>query len=511
MAMTFSTAGTSPQAIWTLSSRYLLALAAITVLSVVMMVPAILSEDTYWLLYLGRELMSGAVPYVDFFEVNPPLIIWLNVPPAWLAHITGLPLVGVFKVYMFGLIALSLCLSARLITVSKTSFGPAVLVALAFGLMMMPGTHFGQREHIMIVLSLPYLFLISARAQQIAPPLWQVLGATVLATIGFCIKPYFVLIPAVLEFYLLMKLKGHTFRRIEPYVMAAIGGAYLAAIIFLTPDYLTGVVTYAREVYQAGFGTSASIMIMVSVPIAFSIYIGAMLLASLRKRTSEISPSYAVLILAMLAAFAGLLLQAKGWPNHSYPARALLLLITIGGLAAVLKIKNTTMIVKCLAAILVLPLAFNSLLPLWFVRYQSHHSQYFGDLADRYPEADSAFVMSAYLYDGFPFILDKNLKWGSRFPSLWLTPGIQQRKAAGDTSALLSEIETFSHRALAQDLARYKPKLVFVDNEKEKRHFGSIQYDYVKDFSKNPAFAREWAHYELVKPEGSYQLYRRKD
>lgn len=511
MAMTFSSANTGSDTAWTLGVRTPLALVGILALSVLMMVPAILSEDTYWLLYLGRELVNGAAPYVDFFEVNPPLIIWLNVPPAWLAEVAGLPLVGVFKAYVFALIGLSLWLSWRVMAVSKTPFAPAVFLALAYGLMMMPGTHFGQREHIMIILAVPYLFLAAARAQTIEVPLWQVLGTTVLASVGFCIKPYFVLIPAVLELYLVMRLKARTFRRIEPYVMAAIGGAYLASIIIVTPNYLTGVVTYAREVYQAGFGTSASTMLVVSMPILLSIYIGAMLLASVRRKIADISPAYVVLSLAMLAAFAGLLLQAKGWPNHSYPARLLLLLITIGGLAAVLSIKKAAITAKILAAFLVLPLAYNSVLPLWFVKYQSHHSQYFGALADRYPEADSAFVMSAYLYDGFPFILDKNLKWGSRFPSLWLTPGIQQKKAAGDTSALLNEIETFSHQALAEDLARYKPKLVFVDNEKEKRHFGTLPYDYVKDFSKHPAFAQEWAHYELVKPDGSYQLYRRKD
>ncbi len=511
MAMTFTTATARADGASQFSSPYLIALAGICALSFLMIIPAILSEDTYWLLYLGQQMVNGVTPYVDFFEVNPPLIIWLNIPPAWLAQVADLPLVGTFKAYMYALIALSLWLSAQLIRISKTPLGPAVFVALAYALMVMPGTHFGQREHIMLVLALPYLFVVAARAEGIAPPLWQVVVATVLAALGFCIKPYFVLIPAAAEIYLLLKIKGATFKRVEPYLMGTIGGAYLASIIVGTPEYLTGVVTYARVVYQAGFGTSAANMVLVSVPIVFSLYIGAMLVASVKKKFSDIPSSYMILILAMLAAFAGLLLQAKGWPNHSYPARALLVLVTIGGLAALLQMKGTRLTTQILAASLLFPIAFNAGLPLWFVKYESHHSEYFGKLADRYPEADSAFIMSAYLYDGFPFILDKNLKWGSRFPSLWLTPGVQQKKAAGDTSALLTEIETFSHRALAEDLARYKPKLVFVDNESEKKHFGKIQYDYVKDFSTNPAFAREWSHYELVKADGSYQLYRRKD
>src|SRR5689334_2033738 len=42
-------------------------------------------------LYAGKLILRGYVPYVDVIDLNPPLIMYLCVPAAWISEHTGLP------------------------------------------------------------------------------------------------------------------------------------------------------------------------------------------------------------------------------------------------------------------------------------------------------------------------------------------------------------------------------------------------------------------------------------
>src|SRR6188472_2244760 len=60
--------------------------------------------DTAWFLYLSRQALRGLRPYGDYVEINPPLIVWLGLPSAWLAEWTGLPITRLYAVSVAGLI-----------------------------------------------------------------------------------------------------------------------------------------------------------------------------------------------------------------------------------------------------------------------------------------------------------------------------------------------------------------------------------------------------------------------
>ena len=47
--------------------------------------PMRIKSDCALYLEMGRQLLEGKLPYVDFGEVNPPLIIYLNAIPAFVA------------------------------------------------------------------------------------------------------------------------------------------------------------------------------------------------------------------------------------------------------------------------------------------------------------------------------------------------------------------------------------------------------------------------------------------
>ena len=62
--------------------RFALLAAVIVLLGTVPQLLARPIPDVSWLLYVAERILDGARPYVDVVEVNPPLIVWLNVAVA---------------------------------------------------------------------------------------------------------------------------------------------------------------------------------------------------------------------------------------------------------------------------------------------------------------------------------------------------------------------------------------------------------------------------------------------
>jgi hypothetical protein len=74
--------------------------------------------------------------------------------------------------------------------------------------------------------------------------------------------------------------------------------------------------------------------------------------------------------------------------------------------------------------------------------------------------------LSTTTWTGFPLALYGNVGWASRFPTLWLLPGVERARrdwTAETDLALLAEIERFTTDAVVADLAAGHPALVVVD------------------------------------------------
>jgi hypothetical protein len=116
-----------------------------------------------------------------------------------------------------------------------------------WALMFAPGYDFGQREHLMVILGLPYLSAAIPRPEPehgALPPAMRVFIG-IAAGVGFCLKPYFLLIPLLVEAWRWSHLRGATFVRIEIIAMALVGAAYVLAVVLFAPEYLSVVVPQA--------------------------------------------------------------------------------------------------------------------------------------------------------------------------------------------------------------------------------------------------------------------------
>lgn len=58
-----------------------------------------MNHDVAWYLHGAKKMVNGFVLYKDIVDVNPPLIFFVNLPPAWLAELLGVFEVSLLYIY----------------------------------------------------------------------------------------------------------------------------------------------------------------------------------------------------------------------------------------------------------------------------------------------------------------------------------------------------------------------------------------------------------------------------
>jgi hypothetical protein len=152
------------------------------------------NTDNAWLLLLAQRVVEGTYPIYPNagVETNPPMMIYLNLIPAWLSQQTGWPMVWCFRGFFTAalLIGWGLCVAAlRQIPSLHGWQWRMMAVFLAYGLFLLPGMLFGQRDHLLFAWWLPFAVMTFCRIEGISLPRWARLLAGVLTGIATCLKP----------------------------------------------------------------------------------------------------------------------------------------------------------------------------------------------------------------------------------------------------------------------------------------------------------------------------------
>lgn len=205
--------------------------------------PYQINEDCALRIDLAQRVLEGKLPYVDFIDVTPPATTYLSVIPVLLAKLLSADVIFVFSMTVLALVAWSSWMVRKIVRRSgtvydETQLGMMLFVWTLFSLLMFKRGYFGEREHIFVLLFLPFLVVRWLRAQDAEISSLTALIVGFAAGIGTCIKPYFVLVALVPELYwLLHSRKPGLFRpEIGAYVCA---GALFALHLFLLPDSVT--------------------------------------------------------------------------------------------------------------------------------------------------------------------------------------------------------------------------------------------------------------------------------
>ncbi|MCG8358505.1 MAG: hypothetical protein MI920_23305 [Kiloniellales bacterium] len=475
---------------------------------------ATLNHDSAWYLDATSRWLDGAVLYRDIMEVNPPLAFFLTAPALWLAEASGLSPVVAFVVYVFALIALSLSLVVLLLgDAAVGSARPRRRLLLLGGfcaLAVVPAGDFGQREHLMVVLVLPYIVLVGGRpaGDACAAGLAIVIGC--LAGLGLCLKPHFFLLPIGLELYLLMRTRSLArLFRAETLALGATVAAYGLTVVLATPDYLTRILPIAFEVYEGAYRTPLGAFLWSSrgwlILLALSLLLYRLLRPQLQRRGFADAAC-----VAALCFFAIFCVQMKGWSYQFYPVLAALTLLAAaclgeegaGERAAGLGLRRIAV------SVLILTLVIGeTVLARSGPRYALAH-QLAPILRDE-AAGEAIYVFASNVSASYPMVTYSGVRSASRYPAHWLLPGLLRARAASGDSPRLRDVERFLRDSVVEDLMRDPPALVLVDDRPQKSYFGGIDFDYLDYFLADPRFAEIWSGYEKLTRIGGIDVFRR--
>lgn len=467
--------------------------------------PFALNHDAAWHFYSSIRVLGGDRIGVDIADINPPMAMWLFSFPGLAVTGLGLSPAIVFKAFVLLVAALVFLTIRRPLIASVGRKANFALLMVAAVFLFLPGYHFGQREHLAAVLTLPYVCLAVRRSaiEPVAPRAAALAG--LMAAIGICFKPYFLAVPLMVELRLVLRRRDlRANLRVETLVMVMIGVAYLAAVFIFAPDYLYRVVPDALATYS-GFESGVDEIVREAAGVlVFPVL--ALLLGLLALR--RIDP----LASAFLAAAGGFLiaavLQQKGWQYQIMPASLYIVAAATVQLALTQRWRGlvaATIGLACLVPVLTF---------VWDGLASDGTSARVAALEQVLdtPATSSVYAFITSPRDMHPAVLQSGKVWADAYGvAIFLpahlhalqteTPGPRQQQAIAISEAYLNAmLDRFLVEppdVLAFDVAGFK---LGISN--------SATFDYLDFLATYPAFVSLIARYDEIAPIGRFRLFR---
>jgi hypothetical protein len=484
--------------------------------------------------FLGGDQLYG--PHIA--ETNPPLIIWFSTIPVLVAQWLHASPVLMLRLLVLIMILGSIAWCIRILHRGTVIVHPTSLVLMAIGLLWIEFSigpyDFGQREHLLIILLLPYMFAASTGAtDRLSLAERCALGITAGFAIWF--KPQDIVVLVALEF--IVVIRNRSLRRLlapEFVSVVLICSLILIAVRLFAPLYFTTIYPLLLDTYWA-LGTHTTFALALTLgnyakTLAFVLLLWFLMRGALRNPFEIL-----LFLLCSIAATVAFDVQHTLWSYHHYPQNALLFtgfsylicsflspyLVRIFSSPSLLQkamVASSCVALLVLAAVLV-PLRHFFHEPDEVVDYPELRSY----LAQIEPST-TIYILSTNV-QGVSEAYKHNLKWGSRFAHLWMLPAIVQNETGPSAPPApfkrlspmrVAELSTILRTDVAEDLDYWKPTIVLVEHcsSKEKKMIctGLIGRDFnaVPWFLQDSRFAEAWSHYQLQEGTAKgFDLYKR--
>lgn len=290
-----------------------------------------LHNDNSFFIYAARQLLMGGTYTRDFFDTNPPLIILLNIPIVLLAKSTLIDTVHIFYFYILFLGLGSLAFSCYFLKqiITDRIFYSFIVGGIAIALLVLPNCSFGQREHLCVVLSMPYLFAAVLRLANKPINLLIAILIGIFAGIGFALKPYFLTTFILLELFFIFKKRNiWGWVRPESICVASVIAVYMGIIYLFFSDYVLTAVPMLLKYYI----TDDWRIMLVNPFLLYSLLIFCVYGMGWKKWSYPILSQ--VLMLALLGSILSLLISHVIYFYHALP------MISFATLLAILLLEN---------------------------------------------------------------------------------------------------------------------------------------------------------------------------
>lgn len=292
--------------------------------------PERVNHDCAQHLQTGQMILQGAVPFLNVYDTNPPLIMYLSTIPAGIAQVLGAPIIPVFLLCVLALVLWSAGATYRLLSSTRSvprSQAYAIPLALMLvSLVLLATWDYGQREHLIILLLTPFLIFRSLRwlgwlERPGAMGLWLGLAAGT----GVCLKPYFLLVIVLSELYwVLTRRQLRALLTSEMLAAAAAVALYGVWLRWLMPlparevfwDSILPLVVQGYSAYNNPLSQLANPHHQVW-PVVVVGVMGLLTRPWSAGRQRQLVGPFAVATLASLAIFVA---QSKLWAYHLVPA-----------------------------------------------------------------------------------------------------------------------------------------------------------------------------------------------
>jgi hypothetical protein len=422
------------------------------------------NTDVSWLLTVGERVLDGQRLYIDVVETNPPMAVLVYIPGIAIARVTGLPVEVVTDSLMFAAIFVSLAIIARILRTSSVLDGAQsrLLAPLAFAVLaILPMQAFGQREHIAIVVLLPLLAVLMVRMKGEAPSTSMAVVAGCGAGVALSFKPHFAV--GILCAVGCLAIYSRSWKAVftpENLTAAAIALLYAASVMAFFPEFFTTIGPLVRDVY---IPVGLSFQALLEKP-ALPIWGVAILATIVLKRHDKIDAACLLLLTTSLGFAAVFVLQRKGWPYHSYPMIALVMLAL--GYALASNTPRTTLDRACRAGAIVLFAILFARSMLWFdVAFDARPLQ---AAVARLGPNPRILAITAEPGLGHPLVRALNGTWVSRQQGLWVEAYLEymrQHDMIGPQANPALDFYAARERAmLIEDINRGRPSVILVDN-----------------------------------------------
>lgn len=441
-------------------------------------------SDVAWQLWIAGRIHAGAHLYRDIIEVNPPLWFWMAIPVERIATVLHLPIVSVLIVTIGILVALALAATNCLLDNLAPERRAALLAFAALTLAAMPWTHTGQREQIVLIGVLPYVALVAARAEKRSVPTTLAILIGFGAALGFALKHYFLITPALLELWLLFRL-GRAYRLFRPEVIAiaALGAAYAVAILVFAPAWITDILPLLRLAYGA---TGAPALRYLFGPFAL-VALVILGLCAIRYRSLTAAPLAAALMVAATGFAAAYFIQSKGWPYHAIP------MLGCGSLALAFLLGEAGAIPRRMRLIVPALLA----LPLFLAADDELHPalpspDLLGAISGLNRGDTVAFLTTEPALP-WSVTLQQGYRYPSRYMGYWMMNAIIRNEYLGSPNPRLTALGRQIVTETVQDYRCAPPRRIIVWRPRP----GQDAFDILPFFLRDPQFRELLSHYRV--------------
>lgn len=485
-----------------IKSGHIPVVTAIMTMTAFLLLPGIPNNnDVTWQYWIARQLVGGSRLYEQINEVNPPLWFWVAIPIQMIGNwIDYAPLR--LNIAVIILLTAGTALITDKMLPYRDVASRLIFTATAFSLSLIIAIfNFGQREHIAMVLFLPYALLIARRVEGREVCRRDAILVAIWAAPGIALKHYFAAAPIFLELWLMWELrKGWSPFRNEIAVMGIAASLYACAIFILTPEFFSVQLPMIMAAY-AGYDVPFLYLLDERPQSLWLVIIAILILYRFPLRQSEYK-----LYPALLLSAAGFLLsyfaQKKGWPYHAMPVSYFMLMAllaaTLGsgtGLSAFRKYPAALLAFATCAGFAAMD-----------GTYRNPFSRITEQMMAKVEPESTLYILTADGQKSWPMMEKRSFKWPSRFFSLWMVPAISA--SLGDRKEL-ARLSNDIRKMTIEDLRCNPPDYIAVDKVPNNYFMRKQSFDFRNYFLAHPDGKEFWEHYSLYGETKFYDIYQR--